>query len=150
MHEDDCRIQDEMADHIDFLSKADDDTMYFHQVMKAPDRDEFTKATINEMNDHTVTRQWELFPRYDIPKGEKVMDSVWAMYCKIDMNTQKALTYKARLNVHGRQHDYNVNYFETYYPVVTWASVCLLTTLVWLMNLHAIKCDFVLAYPHTI
>jgi hypothetical protein len=40
MHEDDCRIQYEMEDHIAFLAKVDDDTMYFHQAMKSPDRDE--------------------------------------------------------------------------------------------------------------
>jgi hypothetical protein len=33
-----------MTDPIAFLKKTNEDTMYFHQAMKAPDRDEFVKA----------------------------------------------------------------------------------------------------------
>jgi hypothetical protein len=56
MHEDYYRIQDEIADHITFLANADDDTMYYHQLMKYPDRDEFFKAIVKEMHDHIVKK----------------------------------------------------------------------------------------------
>jgi hypothetical protein len=62
MHEDEYRIQDEMTDPIAFLAKTDEDTMYFHQEMKAPDRDDFVKAKVKEMNDHIVSKNWELVP----------------------------------------------------------------------------------------
>jgi hypothetical protein len=39
MHEDEYRIQDETANLIAFLVKADEDTMYFHQAMKAPNKE---------------------------------------------------------------------------------------------------------------
>jgi hypothetical protein len=52
-----------MTDPIAFLAKIDEDTMYFHQEMKAPDRDEFVKAVVKEMNDHIVSKNWELVPR---------------------------------------------------------------------------------------
>jgi hypothetical protein len=121
--------------------------MYFHQAMKAPDRDEFVKAIVKEMNDHIVSKNWELVPRKDIPEGVKVLDSVWAMKRKRDISTHKVLKYKARLNVHEGQHEFSVNFFETYSPVVTWAAVRLMTTLAWLNNWHTRQCDFVLAYP---
>jgi hypothetical protein len=66
---------------------------------------------------------------------------------KRDRLTRKVLKYKARLNVHGGQYEYAVNFFETYSPVVTWAAVRLMITLAWLNNWHTIQCDFVLAYP---
>jgi hypothetical protein len=58
MHEDEYRIQDDMTDPIAFLAKADEDTMYFHQAMKAPDKEEFVKAIVKEMNDHIVANNW--------------------------------------------------------------------------------------------
>jgi hypothetical protein len=100
MHGDEYRIQDEMADPIAFLAKADEDTMYFHQAMKAPDKKEFVKAIVKEMNDHIVAKNWELVPREDVPEGVRVLDSVWAMKRKRDILTRKVLKYKARLNVH--------------------------------------------------
>jgi hypothetical protein len=32
--------------------------MYFHQAMKAPDRNEFVKAIVKKMNDHIVFKNW--------------------------------------------------------------------------------------------
>jgi hypothetical protein len=67
MHKDEYRIQDDMTDPIAFLAKADEDTMYFHQAMKAPEKEEFIKAIVKEMNDHIVAKKWELVPRQDVP-----------------------------------------------------------------------------------
>jgi hypothetical protein len=100
------------------------------------------------MNDHIVAKNWELVPRQAVPEGLKLLDSVWAMKRKRDILTRKVLRYKARLNVHGGQQEFAVNYFETYSPVVTWAAVSLMTTLAWLNNWYTRQCDFLLAYPH--
>jgi hypothetical protein len=75
MHEDEYRSQDDMPDPIAFLAKTDEDIMYFHQAMKAPGREEFAKAIVKEMNDHIVSKNWELIPRQDVPEGVKVLDS---------------------------------------------------------------------------
>jgi hypothetical protein len=56
-------MQDEMTDPIPFLAKIDEDTMHFHQAMKAPDHDEFVKEIVKEMNDNIVSKNWELVPR---------------------------------------------------------------------------------------
>jgi hypothetical protein len=117
--------------------------------MKAPDRDEFVKTIVKEMTYHIVSKNSELVPRQDVPEGIKVLDSVWAMKRKRDILTRKVLKYKSRLNVHGGQHEFTVNYFETYSPVVTWAAVRLMTTMDWLNNWHTFQCDFLLAYPQT-
>jgi hypothetical protein len=85
--------------------------------MKAPDKEEFVKAIVKEMNDHIVAKNWELVPREAVPEGVQVLDSLWAMKRKRDISTRKVLKYKFRLNVHGGQHEFAVNYFETYSPV---------------------------------
>jgi hypothetical protein len=66
---------------------------------------------------------------------------------KREILMRKVLKYKARLKVQGGQHEYAVNFFETYFPVVTWAAVRLMTTLAWLNDWHTRQCEFFLAYP---
>jgi hypothetical protein len=75
MHEDEYMIQDGMTAPIAFLAKTDEDTMYFHQKMKAPDQDEFIKEIVKDMNDRIVSKNWELVPRREVPAGVKVLDS---------------------------------------------------------------------------
>jgi hypothetical protein len=79
MHEEDYLLQDEMLNPIAFLAGSNEDTMYFHQAMKAPDRNQFKKAIVKEVNDHIENKHWELIPREAVPKGVKVLPSVWSM-----------------------------------------------------------------------
>ena len=57
MHKDVCTLQHAMDNPIAFMSQADGDTMYFDQAMWAPDRNEFVKACIKEVNDQYNTTQ---------------------------------------------------------------------------------------------
>jgi hypothetical protein len=113
LHEDDYKLQDEMTDPIAFLSHhSDPDTMYFHEAMRQPDREDFIKAVIKEINDHIDRRHWILVPREKVPKGTKILDSVWAMKRKRDLVTRQIYKHKARLNVHGGQQQFGVNYLR--------------------------------------
>jgi hypothetical protein len=148
LHEDDYRLQDDMADPIAFLSHhSDPDTMYFHEAIRQPDREDFIKAIIKEINDHITRKHWILVPREKVPKGTKILDSVWAMKRKRDLVTGEVYKHKARLNVHGGQQQFGVNYFETYSPVVTWFSLRTMLTLSLLYDWHTRQVDFILAYP---
>jgi hypothetical protein len=121
--------------------------MYFDQTMQAPDRKEFIKAAIKEVNNHIDQKHWELIPRKEVPKDVKILPAVWSMKRKRDIKTRKVYKWKARLNVHGGKQEYAVNYFETYAPVVTWYTVRLLLILSILLGWHTRQIDFVLAYP---
>jgi hypothetical protein len=69
-----------MTDPIAFLARTSDpDTMYFHQAIRQPDCEEFIKAIIGEINDHIKQKHWVLVPRDKVPKGTKILDSVWAI-----------------------------------------------------------------------
>jgi len=146
-HEDDYLLQDAMDHPIAFMTHTDGDTMYFDEAMRAPDRSEFVKACIKEMNDHIERKHWELVPRNKVPKGVKILPAVWSMKRKRDIKTRKVYKWKARLNVHGGRQEYAVNYFETYAPVVTWYTVRLLLILSILLKWHTRQIDFILAYP---
>jgi hypothetical protein len=89
LHEDDYRIQDDMKDPVAFMSAKDEDTMYFDQAMKAPDKQNFVEAIVKEVNDHITSKHWILIPRSKVPEGVKVLDSVWSMKRKRDIKTRK-------------------------------------------------------------
>jgi hypothetical protein len=49
---DDYRIQEDMRDPMAFVSATYEDTMYYHQAMKSPDKKNFLEAIVKEVNDH--------------------------------------------------------------------------------------------------
>eukprot|EP00957_Ditylum_brightwellii_P144963 11041707-Ditylum_brightwellii.AAC.1 len=56
------QIAQEMADPIAFAATNNPDTMYYHQAMQEPDRDEFIKAIITEVKGHDSGKHWEMVP----------------------------------------------------------------------------------------
>jgi hypothetical protein len=147
LHEEDFSIQDKMTDPIAFKASTDPDTMYYHEAMAAPDRHQFITAIIKEVNAHIENNHWALVPIEEVPKGTKILDSIWAMKRKRDIKTQEIYKHKARLNIHGGQQEYGVHYTETYSPVVNWFSVRLIMILSIINKWHTRQIDFVLAYP---
>ncbi len=55
--------------------------------------------------------------------------------------------HKARLCAHGGMQTWGTNYWETYAPVVNWASVCSLLAVTKIHGLPLNSIDFVLAFP---
>eukprot|EP00957_Ditylum_brightwellii_P161074 12263570-Ditylum_brightwellii.AAC.1 len=96
----------EIDDPIAFAAKHDPDTMYFHQAIKQPDAPHFVEAIVKEIKGHIERGHWQLIPIEDVPKGTKILDTVWAMKQKRNIKTRQVTKYKARLNVHGGQQQY--------------------------------------------
>jgi hypothetical protein len=129
-----------------YAASADPDTMYYHEAMREPDRPEFIKAMVKEVQSHTENGVWELVPRSSIPPGTKVLPAVWAMKCKRRIATREVYKWKARLNIDGSKQEEGVNYWETFSPVASWAAIrmVLITTLI--HGWYTKQIDFVLAY----
>jgi hypothetical protein len=113
--------------------------------MKGDDKAEFLKAAQDEVKSHVENEHFVLFSRKDLPKGTRVLDSVWSMKRKCRILTREVYKWKAHLNAHGGQQEHGVNFWETYSLVVNWFSIRLF--LVILNNWHTRQIDFVLAFP---
>jgi hypothetical protein len=68
LHRDDYRIQDDMRDPVAFVSATDEDTMYYDQAMRAPEKQNSIEAIVKEVNDHITSKHWILIPRSQVPK----------------------------------------------------------------------------------
>ena len=129
-----------------YAATADPDTMYFHEAMKEPDKEEFIKAMRKEVESHTDNEVWELVPASNVPKGMKPLPAVWAMKRKRRIATREVYKWKARLNIDGSKQEKGVNYWETFSPVASWAAIRLVLINSILQGWETRQVDFVLAY----
>jgi Reverse transcriptase (RNA-dependent DNA polymerase) len=106
---------------------------------------------------YTDNKNWVVVRRTDTLKDRKVLPAVWEMRRNRDIATRKVTKWKARLNLHGGKQQKGIDYWETYAPVASWASIRLIMYLAvlksWLiMYLVVLKSwytrqlDFVLAF----
>jgi histone deacetylase 1/2 len=129
-----------------FAASADPDTMYLHEAMRQPDREQFIQAMKKEVNDHTTNGNWMVVHRSEVPKGQQILPAVWSMKRKRRIATREVYKWKARLTVHGGKQTKGVNYWDTYAPLVQWSTTRLFLTMSVLRGWYCRQLDFVLAY----
>ncbi len=70
-------------------ASKDPDTMYYHEAMREPDREQFKGAMKQEVEAHTRNKVWELIKKSAVPKGHKIMPSVWSIKRKRKIATRE-------------------------------------------------------------
>ena len=146
-------VLEDMHPLLAYGATNDPDTLYYHEAMKAPDKDKFKDAAAKEFNDQWKNDNFELIPRSQVPEGERVLPAVWAMRRKRRTLTGEVYKWKARLNIDGSKQvaeDFKKHpddFWQTYSPVASWPSIRLLLTLVLIHDWHTIQLNFVQAYP---
>ena len=128
-------------------TSSDPDTMYLHEAMREPDREEFLKAMQKEISDQMENGNFSIVPRSGVPRNKSILPAVWSMKRKRDIKTQQVKKWKARLNIDGSRMKPGIHYDQTYSPVVSWTSIRLLLTLAAVHNWRTTQLDYVLAYP---
>jgi hypothetical protein len=98
------------------------ETFSYNQALKQEDFCKFIKAMMVEVSDHESRDHWTLTKRCDMPEDTKTIMSIWSFKRKRypDGTLNK---HKACLCAHGGMQTWGQNYWETYAPVVNWASV---------------------------
>ena len=130
-----------------YKAVADPDVMYLHQAMKEHDKEKFIEAMRKEIRDQSQNGNFTIMNRNELPKGKRVLKTVWQMRRKRDIKSRAVKKYKARLNVDGSRMIRGVDYDETYSPVATWRTIRLIMTLAAQNGWHTRQLDYVLAFP---
>jgi hypothetical protein len=130
-----------------YAASTDPDVMYFHEILREPDKKEFLQSMQKEIDGHNENKNWELVPRSQVPSHIKVLPSVWAMRRKRRLSDGTVYKWKARINVDGSKQTYGIDYWETYAPVATWATIRCIMMLAAQRNWKTKQLDFVQAYP---
>ena len=133
-----------------YKAVSDPDTLYYHEVMKEPDRKEFQSAMSKEVNDQFENGNFTVVPRSKVPEGHVILPAVWQMRRKRDVRSGAIKKYKARLNIDGSRMKHGVRFDETYSPVASWNSVRMLLTLTAVHGWHTKQIDFVQAFAQAL
>ena len=128
-HDSHLKLQESMRNTIVFPAEMMGDIMYFHQTIRQPDKQEFVKAVVKEVEAQVKNDHWVLVKREEVPPDMDILPSVWTMCCKRNLITDEVKGHNARLNINGGKQVYGANYFQTYVPVVMWFTIQLMIVL---------------------
>ena len=103
-----------------------------------------------EIGSHDERQNWKVIPLSQVPKGTKLIDTVWTFARKRKLDTREVYKWKARLTVHGGQQIHGINFWDTYAPVVMWPTIRFFFCIALLRQWHTRQVDFVMAYPHAL
>jgi len=128
-------------------SKAD--TLTQSQMLKQPDVADFLKAQLPELQGLVKMDVFDLLPIAQKPSHARLLSSIWS-YRRKRNPIGDIIKWKARLCVDGSQQLHGRDYWETYAPVVSWASVRLLLLLSTILNLKSRQVDYTQAFPQAV
>ena len=129
-----------------YAASADPDTMYLHQAMQQPDRDQFLEAMEQEVTSQSENGNWKIVHKSVVPATAQVVPAVWSMKRK-RKTTGEIYKWKARLTVDGSKQKQGVNYWLTYSPVASWPTIRLILTYITLCHWQTRQIDYVQAFP---
>ena len=140
-------LEPELSQPIAMAASNDPDTLYYHEAMAAPDREQFVKAMVDEFQGQLDLGVFEIVLRSTLPTGATVLPAVWSMKRKRKQATGEVYRHKSRLNIGGHKMIFGRDYEATFAPVATWASIRLLLSMVLRNKWHTRQVDYVMAYP---
>jgi len=85
-----------------YAASSDPDILTLPNVIKAPDREEFREAMLQEFDSHCGKKHWLFVLQSSLPRRTKVLQSVWAIRHKRRIATGKIHTWKGCLIIHCR------------------------------------------------
>ena len=126
-------------------SLADNEYYTLKETLKQEDADDFIQAMLKEVDAHEKSNYWTLINISDIGRN-KIILSIWSFkrkrYPNGGINEQKS-----RVCAHGGIQQWEINYWETYNPVVTWISVRVLLEIAIKYEIPTRLNHFVLDFP---
>jgi Reverse transcriptase (RNA-dependent DNA polymerase) len=116
------------------------DNPTWDQAMNGPDAEDYMKAAKKEIETLVNDKDaWDVVTRED---WMNVLPSTWAFKCKRQPDGL-VKKYKARFCAGGHCQVENVDYFETFAPVVNWTTtVCLMLVLSIILGLATQQLDY--------
>ena len=78
-----------------FKSTADPDSMYRHEAMRQPDRDQFSEAMQKEYDSRLHEKVYSLERKSNVPKDGTILPTIWQLRRKRDIKTRAIKKYKA-------------------------------------------------------
>jgi hypothetical protein len=114
---------------LSFSTAVGSNKVFTHkEAMTQEDAHLFVEAMQKEMADHELQNHWTIVHCSTVLRTAKPIQAIWSF--KLKQRPDGTLVkHKARLCVHGGMQQWGTNYWETYSPVVSMATVYLILLL---------------------
>ena len=122
----------------------DEDSPNFEQATNGPYREQFWKAMEVELN---TLKKMNVWTEVDRQPWMNVLPGVWAYRVK-RLPGGEIKKWKARFCCGGHRQIENVDYFDTWAPLVNWTTVRLLLILSVILDLATLQVDYTAAFVH--
>ena len=100
---------------------------------------------VHWINNHATRKHWECILKSDAP-ASLILLSTCTFRIKRNRSTSAIIKFKARFCANSRAQELDVNFHETWDPVVKWETIRTCLTQEILNNWHAKVIDFDQAY----
>ncbi|CAJ1961247.1 unnamed protein product [Cylindrotheca closterium] len=143
-HDHDTGLQDDLHPMILAAKANSEDNPNWNEAMNGPLRQGYWKAAEDEIEALKKKESWDVVDRTE---GMNVLPSTWAFKCKRypDGSVRKL---KARFCVRGDRQIQDVDFHETWAPVVNWNTVRLMLILSQVLGLSTKQVDYTTAFLH--
>jgi hypothetical protein len=88
----------------------------------------------------------DLHPISTLPPKAQLLHAIWS-YRQKWLPSGVLLKYKSRICVNGKEQVFGQDYWDTYAPVASWATIRLLLLLSNVLNLKSRQVDYTQAFP---
>lgn len=134
---------DETPYKMNFTTENDSPTL--EDALSGSDRQKWIEAMETEYESQIKNKTWELVPLESVPSDRRTVKCKWVLKIKRDQHG-KISKYKARLVAKGFTQVANMDFFETYAPVCTFATMRLLLAIAVEMELNVAQFDVETAF----
>jgi len=140
----DTRWVDDNIHPLAFAAKLNDaDTPNYREAMKGPDQAGFRLAMKDEWDQLLKKETWDILDRQEaLDKNAKIIGTTW-VYKRKRFPDGSIRKLKARMCARG---DQQIDYFDTYAPVVSWSTVRTLLTISCVLGLETKQVNYTLAF----
>jgi hypothetical protein len=123
-----------------------EDNLTQSQMLKDTDNKLFIKSQRAEIENLIKTDVMAPHPLADVPKHAKLISTIWS-YRRKCLPDGTLIKHKARMCVNRKQQELGRDYWETYAPVASWATICPMLILSTLLNFKSYQIDYTQVFP---
>jgi hypothetical protein len=123
-----------------------EDILTQSQMLKAHDSAEFIACQRTEITGLQQFDVMDIEHISNLPAKAKLLSSIWS-YRRKRLPNGVLLKHKSRICVNGKEQAFGRDYWETYAPVASWATIRLLMLLSTLLDLKSRQVDYTQAFP---
>jgi len=135
-----------VPDSQDSMGSNKEDILTQSHMLKTEDKQEFIKCQRNEIEGLRKFDVMDILSIKDLPPRARLLSSIWS-YRRKRLPNGVLLKYKSRICVNGKEQAFGRDYWETYAPVASWATIRLMLILSSLLNLKTRQVDYTQAFP---